>query len=245
MKMTRRILAGILGALLVLGLLFAALGLSGDPLSEDWAEKRAIAYAEALYPGQTFTVKSVLQERPFCYRAEVQSEESEDTRFSVTTDFWVCTTDEDSYGNADHVLLVEEKWNTRCRLERMAAKRAAAILMVELPELQFNPIYGVDEETVFVELCDAEEEWEQCRQYLTIDMPFDPALLGKMPACMSAVVLQEEKPTAEELEDALVRIRTAMEKHGMMFDFYDITLLRMGGEEAMNSGMIAAEEIGG
>lgn len=246
MKRMKRILAGALGGALVLGLLAVSLGLSGDPLSEKQAERRAIAYAERIYPGQTFTVKDITRDRPFSYRAEVQSIDSEDTRFSVTTDFWVHTSDVDSHGNADHVLLVEEKWNTRYRLGKTAAKRAAAIFEVELPEIRFNPLYGVDQDTAFVDLCCREEEWERYKGKLTIDMPFDAALLNEMPACLTAVILKDEQSTDEELEEALVRIRTAMEKHGMMFDFYDITLIRADGEgEVLNSGMIAAEEIGG
>lgn len=246
MKIMKRVLAGILGSVLVLSLLIAVLGLSGDPLSEEQAKRRAVAYAEGIYPGQTFTVRDVTRDRPFSYRAEVQSADSEDTRFSVTTDFWVRTSDEDSHGHADHVILVEEKWNTRCRLGKTAAKRAAAIFEVDLPEIRFNPLYGVDQDTAFVDLCCMEEEWERYKGDLTIDMPFDEALLDRMPACLSAVILNEEEPTAEELEEALVRIRTAMEKYGMMFDFYDITLIRADGEgEALNSGITAAEEIGG
>lgn len=246
MKMMKRVLAGILGSVLVLSLLTSVLGLSGDPLSEEQAKRRAVAYAEEIYPGQTFTVRDVTRDRPFSYRAEVQSADSEDTHFSVTTDFWVRTSDEDSHGNADHVILVEEKWNTRYRLGKTAAKRAAAIFEVELPEIRFNPLYGVDQDTAFVDLCCIEEEWERYKGDLMIDMPFDEALLEKMPACLSAVVLQEEEPTAEELEEVLVRIRTAMEKYGMMFDFYDITLIRADGEgEPLSSEMIAAEDIGG
>ena len=245
MKTMKRLLAGILGGLLVLGILLAVLGLSGDPVSEGQAKRRAIAYAEVLYPGQEFTVQAVVRDRPFSYRAEVQSLDSEDTRFSVTTEFWVHTSDEDSGGNADHVLLVEEKWNTRIRLGKMAAKRAAAIFMVELPDLKFNPIYGLDEDTAFVDLCCVEEEWSRYKQALAIAMPFDAALLEEMPACLTAVVLCEEEPTAAELEKVLIRSRAAMEKHGMMFDFYDISLIRADGEgEVMSSGVTAAEEIG-
>lgn len=241
----KRIWAGILGAALVLGLLMTALGLSGDPLSRFWAEKRAIVFAEELYPGQEFFVQAVTRDRPFSYRVEVQSQTSVDTRFSVTTDFWVRTSDEDSRGNADHVRLVEEKWNTRRRLGEETAKRAAAILLVELPEIQFSPLYGIDEETVFVDLCAMEEEWERCRQELSVDMAFEPELFEKMTVCMSAVALWQENPTAEDLQETLIRIRTAMEKHGMMFDYYEISLIRSDGEgEAFSSGMIASEKIG-
>lgn len=246
MKMIKRVLAGILGSVLVMSLLIAVLGLSGDPLSEEQAKRRAVVYAEGIYPGQTFTAQDVTRDRPFSYRVEVQSVDSEDTRFSVTTDFWVRTSDEDSCGNVDHVILVEEKWNTRYRLGKTAAKRAAAIFAVELPEIRFNPLYGVDQDTAFVDLCCMEEEWERYKGELTIDMPFDEVLLEKMPSSLSAVVLKEEEPTDEELEEVLVRIRTAMEKYGMMFDFYEITLIRADGEGVvLSSGMTAAEEIGG
>ena len=233
MKMIKRILAGMLGTVLVLGLLAAALGLSGDPLSRAWAEKRAVAYAQELYPGQVFFVQAVARDRPFSYRAEVQSRESGDTHFSVITDFWVSTS-----SAGDHIRMVESKWNTKYRLGEEAAERAAAILMVELPEMRFSAVYGTEERIAFVEM-------EGEADGLTLDMPFDASLMNEYEFSLSAVVLCKDDPTEAELREALNRIRAAMEKHGMMFARYDITLIRSDGEgEALNSEMISAEEMG-
>ena len=43
---TLRIWAGVGGVVIVAGLLLAADGITGDPLSRAWAERRALAYAE-------------------------------------------------------------------------------------------------------------------------------------------------------------------------------------------------------
>lgn len=244
MKRMKRILAGALGFALVLGLLVVSLGLSGDPLSEKQAKRRAVAYAESLYPGQSFIAQYVTRDRPFSYRAEVQSKESEDTRFSVTTDFWVRTSDVDSSGKADHVILVEEKWNTRYRLGCEAAKLAAAVLMVELPEIRLNPIYGVEQEAVFIELCGTEEEWSEYEHLLSVDMPFDPALLERMPARLSAVALWEGEPTEEDMKHVMAQIKEALEEHGMPIAYYEIILLPENSDgKGLNSGLVRAEEI--
>ena len=233
MKMIKRVLAGMLGTILVLGLMATALGLSVDPLSRAWAEKRAIAYAQELYPGQEFFVKAVVKDWPFSYRTEVQSRTSEDTHFSVITDFWVRTS-----SAGDHVRMVESKWNTKYRLGEEAAERAAAILMVELPQMRFSPIYGTEERIAFVEM-------EGKAAGLTLDMSFDASLMKEYEFSLSAVALCEDDPTEAELKETLNRIRAAMEKHGMMFEFYDITLIRSDGEgEALNSEMVSAEKMG-
>ena len=81
----KRIAAGVVALLLILAMLLAADAIYGDPVSRAWANARAIAYAEKLYPGQTFTVESQDNGSFWTYSTWVQSEQSQDTRFDVTT----------------------------------------------------------------------------------------------------------------------------------------------------------------
>src|SRR5699024_3722091 len=105
---TKRIAAGIVAVLLILAMLLAADAIYGDPVSRAWANSRAIAYAEKLYPGQTFTVESEDSGSFWTYGTWVQSEQSQDTRFDVTTKFWLFTSDEGGMdGLSRHEQMVE------------------------------------------------------------------------------------------------------------------------------------------
>ena len=69
---TKRIAAGIAAVLLILAMLLAADAVYGDPISLAWANARAIAYAEKLYPDQTFTVESEYSGSLWTYGTGVQ-----------------------------------------------------------------------------------------------------------------------------------------------------------------------------
>ena len=96
---TLRIWAGVGGVVIAAGLLLAADGITGDPLSRAWAERRALAYAERAYPDKTFTVQNSYAGSGFSYGVTVGAEESADTRFDVETRFWLLT-----HGNEDSMV---------------------------------------------------------------------------------------------------------------------------------------------
>ena len=56
-----RVLAAVGGLAIAAGLALTVDALRGDPLSRAWAERRAIARAEKLCPGQTFTVLDAME----------------------------------------------------------------------------------------------------------------------------------------------------------------------------------------
>ena len=123
---TKRIAAGIAAVFLILAMLLAADAVYGDPISRAWANARAIAYAEKLYPDQTFTVESEYSGSLWTYGTWVQSEQSQDTRFDVTTRFWLFTDDSGGLeGTTRHEQLVERRWNTAYRMGEEAAVQAA------------------------------------------------------------------------------------------------------------------------
>lgn len=227
MKKTKRILAGILGFAIIIGLLAVYDGGNGDPFSEAHARRQAVAYARKLYPEQDFTVKQVFYDSPFVYRVTVQSQQSQDTSFDVETRYWINTTDqfyED--GTTSHEWYVESGLNTRNRMGREAAKQAAFILQRELPELELTPVYGIDADTVEIDLCYSVETGDlaEYSEYLALDEAFQPSILNNIPTRFVAQVLWEGIPTEEDLQNVLGQIKTAMEENGMPMTYYNVTL---------------------
>lgn len=70
---TKKRLAGAAGILIILGLLLAVDGFTGDPLSRAWAQWRALHRAGTLYPEQEFYVASSYSGQFFNYGVTVQS----------------------------------------------------------------------------------------------------------------------------------------------------------------------------
>ncbi|MDO5425556.1 MAG: hypothetical protein Q4F41_17730 [Eubacteriales bacterium] len=244
MKRVKRILAGILGIAIIVGLLLFYDGANGDPLSEAQAKRRAVAYAEKLYPGQTFSAGDALRDGPFVYRVEVRSEESADTHFEVVTRHWTDTSDEVTEGVAEHERLVESGFNTGFRLGLEAAEQAEQVLKSQTPELTFLNVYGAGEYSVFVEL-----GYPDGANFV-LDQTFSTEILERVPAKFSAQVSWEGTPTEEDLKEVLKKIKTALEEQGMPMAFYDVILVPEGETEyeerletIVESGIIAAEEI--
>lgn len=142
---TKKRLAGAAGILIILGLLLAVDAITGDPFSRAWAQWRALHRAETLYPDQEFYVASSYSGQFFNYGVTVQSTTSTDTRFDVTTDFWLFT--EDRAGEQ-----VENRWNTCYRMGQEGAEQIAGILAQEAPELNLAGIYGTDLNRVELDL---------------------------------------------------------------------------------------------
>lgn len=249
MKKIKRILAGILGVLLLLTPIVLLDSMIGEPFSKFNAAHRAEAYAESLYPGQDFYVTGVVSSRPFSFRAEVQSHTSRDTRFGVTTTFYLHTSDGTEEGAGDHELLVESGWNTLFRMSGEAAELAEAVIRLKLPELELIPLYGVDQNRVFVELCYAEDikptaRAEPYRELIEIDAQFDPSLLKKIPAHFSAVVKWDGKPTDAEAAMVLAQIKAVLEENGLPMSHYSLTLADGSDDPDVSTGVVPAEKIG-
>lgn len=255
---TKKRLAGAAGILIILGLLLAVDAVTGDPISRAWAEWRALHRAETLYPGQEFYVASSYSGQFFQYGATVQSATSPDTRFDVTTDFWLFTDD-----RAEEQ--VESRWNTCYRMGQEGAKQIAEILAKDAPQLELAGIYGTD-------LCTAELDlaWEpdgegggrshpeKTPDLFPLDGSFDLALLQQVPSRLCVQVSKAGTPTQQDLDTVLHTLKQVLEANGLRVTYYDVHLVPMYSleeynqryssresyrNEVLESGPVAAEKI--
>lgn len=223
----KRIAAAFFGILLVLGLLFfwEYMG-DGDPLSAWIGQKRAVAYAERRYPGQTFTV---LPDAAPCGRIWqtniwVQSDTSPDTCFGVTTRWWFFT---ESWEAAPPERMVEGRQNTKGRLEWEAGEYIAALLKEQLPDLPFSwaNFWGAD--SVYVTLCvqpDGSTDTAPYLPYLPLDVPFAPELLQNVPALVELWISWPANPTQQDAEAALSEVKAVLEANGLPVAYYTLEL---------------------
>ncbi|PWM62325.1 MAG: hypothetical protein DBX91_02970 [Subdoligranulum variabile] len=248
---TKRRLAGAAGILIVLALLLFVDAFTGDPISRAWAEWQAVRRAENLYPGQTFYVERSSGGGSFIYQVDVQSMESRDTHFTVSTRFWLFVSD-----RAEE--LVENGWNTCYRMGEEAAEQAAVALAKQAPELELAAVYGAEKRRVELDLA-----WEPSAdggrlpytgEYAGVfarDAAFDPAILQKVPSRLCVQVLWNGAPDEEDLAEVQRTVKQVMEDNGFPIAWYDITLVPMDGYDSyeelqgmvVESGPVAAADI--
>lgn len=249
-----RILAGVAGALIVLGLLLLVDGITGDPISRRLADNGALAYAEKAYPGQTFTILESGGGQWFRYYARVQSEQSPDTTFLVDTSFWF-------FRQGEEQREVEGRNWTLVRQGKEGAEELSAALHEALPDLELAPAfngwlpgmaYG-DSQNMDVELdlCWTPDNMRDVTGYVDLfplDAPFDKAVTAKVPDRMVVQVLWDGTPTQEDYDATLSRLKAAAEAAGFAIDWYDLTLVPADGtheeiQETAISDTTAAEDI--
>lgn len=249
-----RILAGVAGALIVLGLLLLVDGITGDPISRRLADNGALAYAEKAYPGQTFTILESGGGQWFRYYARVQSEQSPDTTFTVHTSFWF-------FRQGEEQREVEGRNWTLVRQGKEGAAELSAALHEALPDLQLNPAfngwlpgtdYGESQNMdVELDLCWTPDNMRDVTGYVDLfplDAPFDKAATAKVPDRMVVQVLWDGTPTQEDYDTTLARLKAAAEAAGFAIDWYDLTLVPADGtheeiQETAISDTTAAEDI--
>lgn len=249
-----RILAGVAGALIVLGLLLLVDGITGDPISRRLADNGALAYAEKAYPGQTFTILESGGGQWFRYYARVQSEQSPDTTFTVHTSFWF-------FREGEEQREVEGRNWTLVRQGKEGAAELSAALHEALPDLQLNPAfngwlpgtdYGESQNMdVELDLCWTPDNMRDVTGYVELfplDAPFDKAVTAKVPDRMVVQVLWDGTPTQEDYDTTLARLKAAAEAAGFAIDWYDLTLVPADGtheeiQETAISDTTAAEDI--
>ena len=253
-KQTKRIAAGVVAVLLILALLLAADGIYGDPISRAWANARAVAYAEKLYPGQTFTVESQDSGSYWTYGTWVQSEQSQDTRFDVTTTFWLFTSDEGGMdGLSRHEQMVERRWNTAYRMGEEAAAAVEEVLQKELPQYQFSGNYGAEQRSCYIQLGYTEDSSVMPQEYaelLPLDAPFDKSLLQKIPTKLSITGVWPTTPTQADVNTVLADLKRVLTGAGYDFAYYSLTLTdatapsyEEGLDHLAESGVVAADSI--
>lgn len=253
-KQPLRILAGVAGALIVVGLLLLVDGITGDPISRRLADNGALAYAEKAYPGQTFTILESGGGQWFSYYARVQSEQSPDTTFLVHTSFWF-------FRQGEEEREVEGRNWTLVRQGKEGAAELSAALHEALPDLEFNETFngwlpGTDVEDiqnmdVELDLCWTPDNMRDVTGYVDLfplDAPFDKAVTAKVPDRMVVQVLWDGTPTQADYDKTLARLKSAAEAAGFAIDWYDLTLVPKGGssvdrEENGIFGTTAAADI--
>lgn len=251
---TKRIAAGIVAVLLILAMLLAADAIYGDPVSRAWANSRAIAYAEKLYPGQTFTVESEDSGSFWTYCTWVQSEQSQDTRFDVTTKFWLFTSDEGGMeGLSRHEQMVERRWNTAYRMGEEAAAAVEEVLQKELPQYQFAGTYGAEQRSCDIQLGYTEDSSVMPQEYaelLPLDAPFDKSLLQEIPTKLSVTGIWPTTPTQADVDTVLADLKRVLTAAGYDFAYYSLTLTdatapsyEEGLDRLAESGVVAADSI--
>ena len=251
---TKRIAAGIVAVLLILAMLLAADAIYGDPVSRAWANSRAIAYAEKLYPGQTFTVEREDSGSFWTYGTWVQSEQSQDTRFDVTTKFWLFTSDEGGMeGLSRHEQMVERRWNTAYRMGEEAAAAVEEVLQKELPQYQFAGTYGAEQRSCDIQLGYTEDSSVIPQEYaelLPLDAPFDKSLLQEIPTKLSVTGVWPTTPTQADVDTVLADLKKVLTAAGYDFAYYDLTLTdatapsyEEGLDRLAESGVVAADSI--
>lgn len=251
---TLRVAAGVLGALIVLGLLLLVDGITGDPISRRLADNGALAYAEKAYPGQTFTILESGGGRWFSYYARVQSQQSPDTNFMVNTSFWF-------FRQGEEQREVEGRNWTLVRQGKEGAKELSAALHEALPDLELNPAFngwlpGMDYgesqyNDVELDLCWTPDNMRDVTGYVDLfplDAPFDKAVTAQVPDRVVLQVLWDGTPTQEDYDTTLARIKAATEAAGFDIDWYDLTLAPKDGssmdwEESGIFGTTAAEDV--
>lgn len=255
---TKKRLAGAAGILIILGLLLAVDAITGDPFSRAWAQWRALHRAETLYPNQEFYVASSYSGQFFNYGVTVQSTTSTDTRFDVTTDFWLFTED-----RAEEQ--VESRWNTCYRMGQEGAEQIADILAQEAPELNLAGIYGTDLNRAELDLAwepDGEgagrSHPEKTPEMFPLDGAFDMSILQKAPSRLCLQVNWTGTPTQENLDTVLQTLKQVMEANDLPVTYYDVHLVPMYSleeydqryssrenylNEVLASGPVAADDI--
>jgi len=255
---TKKRLAGAAGILIILGLLLAVDAITGDPFSRAWAQWRALHRAETLYPDQEFYVVSSYSGQFFNYGVTVQSTTSTDTRFDVTTDFWLITED-----RAEEQ--VENRWNTCYRMGQEGAEQIAGILAQEAPELNLAGIYGTDLNRVELDLAwepDGEgagrSHPEKTPELFPLDGAFDMSILQQVPSRLCLQVNWTGTPTQEDLDTVLQTLKQVMEANDLPVTYYDVHLVPMYSleeydqryssrenylNEVLASGPVAADDI--
>lgn len=231
---TKKRLAGAAGILIILGLLLAVDAVTGDPFSRAWADWRAVQRAERLYPGQEFSVISGYSGQFFNYGVTVQSTTSTDTRFDVTTDFWLITED-----RAEEQ--VENRWNTCYRMGQEGAEQIAGILAQEAPELNLAGVYGTDLNRVELDLAwepDGEgagrSHPEKTPELFPLDGAFDMSILQQVPSRLCLQVNWTGTPTQEDLDTVLQTLKQVMEANDLPVTYYDVHLVPMYSLEEYN-----------
>lgn len=255
---TKKRLAGAAGILIILGLLLAVDAITGDPFSRAWAQWRALHRAETLYPDQEFYVVSSYSGQFFNYGVTVQSTTSTDTRFDVTTDFWLITED-----RAEEQ--VENRWNTCYRMGQEGAEQIADILAQEAPELNLAGVYGTDLNRVELDLAwepDGEGAGrphpEKTPELFPLDGAFDMSILQKVPSRLCLQVNWTGTPTQEDLDTVLQTLKQVLEANDLPVTYYDVHLVPMYSleeydqryssrenylNEVLASGPVAAKDI--
>lgn len=217
---------GLLGGLLVVSLLLAGVGAIQDPLGRAWAEQRALKLAQELYPGQEFAATHTSVGHNFRYMVTVASATSPDTVFTVETNLGQLSASTD-----DHIYRVEQRNNTKNRLETEATALAVELLQENAPQW---PVLADDATGKMTWLSvgwqppEADSTGGYDKTQLPLDVPLTTGLLQTVPSCLTVHLWMNTAPTAADLQAAQHTVKQVMEENGWPVTYYHVILCSPG-----------------
>ena len=240
-RLRRRIgfwLAGLAAAAVLLaGLIYS--GLYGDPVSDAWAQWRALRYAERLFPGQTFTAPDgSWYTQYFNYSVTVQSDQSPDTHFTVEVRKWFWLED---YGTAAYVT----DGTTACRrVEKTLSEKAEQKfeLLSDLSRLdgQYSVWLCAVPDAASITSFDCAVG--PYAAWVYTDAPFDVSILEHVPGALDLTLYWPTAPAESDLQAVLHEAKQVMERSGLPMTYYTVTLVGPDGDK-VRSGVAEAEQI--
>ena len=212
-SLPRRIFAGVLGLLLVLALLTGVSFVTGNPLAEALARRRAANYLSTTYPGREFTVSEVSKSGAgrLDYSMRVDETGLLDGGFFLFVPLWGEVQDTRDYW-------VNTMRNTAQRLgNELAGAAALALEQAGFPVLErCTATMGYEP--------DMQESFPQMpfASRMELDMPLDPAA-PPVPVRLE-LELVDPQPGKERARQLLDQAQTALREAGIRVDYYCLTL---------------------
>lgn len=222
MKKSVKVLAGMTAFLLIIGILWFANGLLGNPISKIIADNKSKEYVEKNYPNMELNISDAFYSfKTGSYDIEVKSPTSKDTHFYLSISpfgkiFY------DSYKND-----VLNRYNTFNRINDIYSSKVSKIFdNKDFPyesEIGFGEI--IDKENL--EVSDDEEYTYHVygldRKKLELDKDYDIYEIGKK-AGHIIFYAEDEDITVKKASEILLNIKKILDKENISFYSIDFTL---------------------
>ena len=218
MKKGLKIAAFTLAVALILGVLFFANALIGNPISKALAENTAKKHLEENYKDTDYELERVTYSfKDGYYHAYISSPSSVDTHFTLMINGFGKL----SYDNFDYVT---NGWNTATRLDTDYRKTVDALFASKSFPYNAYIAYG---ELIFVPESERENpdiaDYALITEELTVDAYYDVNKLGAQ-AGKITVYIDDNTVTVERLAEVLLDIRECFDNSGIGFYAIDCVI---------------------